>query len=479
MVHVLFIDDEPDLLNLGKSFLEAAGFIVTTALGVSEALILLENATFDAIVSDYFMPEMDGIELLTILKSKGDTTPFIIYTGRGREEVVIDALNKGADFYIQKSGKPRVEFTDLASKIRYAVSRRKSERALKRILAYLKRSQKVAHIGSWTYNIDTKKFTGSDEIHRIHGYAPGQQVSLEEVAARIHPDDLELAKKMFNRLLASGEPFNIDMRIFKADSGELRYIQSQAQRIIGDYEGRNLVFGTDLDITERKAIEERVRETNLYLENLISIASVPILIWDPEFHITRMNRTGENLIGRSAEEVIGRNLRLLFPSAKADESMALIEEVSTRQCREAVEVDILHADGSVRTVQWNLATLYERDGLHPVATIAQGQDIITGRLRLIQERDAAGNQIQQNLAQLAILNDGIRNPLMVISGYVELSGDPDLTARIREQVGEIDKMVTQIDRRWAESEKILNFLRKHYEYSDTRSGRDPDSCSGE
>lgn len=283
---------------------------------------------------------------------------------------------------------------------------------------------------------------------------------------------------MFYRLIEIGEPFNLDFRILKADTGELRYIQSHAQRITGDYRGRNLILGTDLDITERKAIEDQVRETNLFLENLISIASVPILIWDPEYCITRMNRTGENLIGRSAGEVIGRNLRLLFPPEKADESMALIEETSTRQYGEAIEVDILHADGSVRTVQWNLATLYEQDGLSPVATIAQGQDI-TGRLRLIQERDAAGSQIQQNLAQLAILNDGIRNPLMVISGYVELSGDPDLIARTREQISEIDTMVAQIDRRWAESEKILNFLRKHYECSGTRMGSDSDPGFGE
>ena len=68
------------------------------------------------------MPEMDGIEFLKIVRGRGDKTPFIIFTGKWREEVVIEALNSGADFYLQKGGEPKSQFAELSNKIQHAVS---------------------------------------------------------------------------------------------------------------------------------------------------------------------------------------------------------------------------------------------------------------------------------------------------------------------------------------------------------------------
>ncbi len=73
------------------------------------------------------MPEMDGIELLKKVRSPGNTIPFILFTGKGREEVVIEAINSGADFYLQKGGDPMAQFAELAHKVRQAVNRRRAE----------------------------------------------------------------------------------------------------------------------------------------------------------------------------------------------------------------------------------------------------------------------------------------------------------------------------------------------------------------
>ncbi len=70
-----------------------------------------------AAVSDDQMPAMDGIEFLKAVRGWGDKTPFIIFTGKGREDVVIEALNTGADFYLQKGGEPKSQFPELAHKI--------------------------------------------------------------------------------------------------------------------------------------------------------------------------------------------------------------------------------------------------------------------------------------------------------------------------------------------------------------------------
>jgi DNA-binding response OmpR family regulator len=130
-IRVLYVDDEPSLLEIGKLFLEReGGFDVDTFESASDALIRLETGRYDAILSDYQMPGMDGISFLTRIRTSGNKTPFIIFTGRGREEVVIEALNNGADFYIQKGGDPLAQFAELSNKIRYAVSRKQSEAAL-------------------------------------------------------------------------------------------------------------------------------------------------------------------------------------------------------------------------------------------------------------------------------------------------------------------------------------------------------------
>jgi len=131
MIRVLYVDDEPGLLEVSKLFLESEGaFAVDTVTSAYDALTRLKTEQYDAIISDYQMPEMDGITFLKQLKALGSKTPFIIFTGRGREEVVIEALNNGADFYIQKGGEPKSQFAELSNKIRYAVSRKQSEEAL-------------------------------------------------------------------------------------------------------------------------------------------------------------------------------------------------------------------------------------------------------------------------------------------------------------------------------------------------------------
>jgi len=127
-ISLLYVDDDPGLLEIGRIFLEPSGqFTVETVASAPEALDLLRTRNFDAIISDYMMPEMDGIEFLKKVRKAGDTIPFIILTGRGCEEVVIQALNEGATYYLQKGGKLVPQFTELAHQIRHAVQQRRAE----------------------------------------------------------------------------------------------------------------------------------------------------------------------------------------------------------------------------------------------------------------------------------------------------------------------------------------------------------------
>ncbi|MDO9550093.1 MAG: PAS domain S-box protein [Methanoregula sp.] len=145
MLSILYVDDEPVLLEIAKLFLERTGqFAVQTCASPTKAKEILAANRYDAIISDYQMPEMDGIEFLKYVREHHGHIPFILFTGRGREEVVIQALENGADFYLQKGGDPKAQFAELQNKLEKAVSEKRavaaqgdSERRLTDIINFL------------------------------------------------------------------------------------------------------------------------------------------------------------------------------------------------------------------------------------------------------------------------------------------------------------------------------------------------------
>ena len=113
-----------------------------------------------------------------------------------------------------------------------------------------------------------------------------------------------------------------------------------------------------VDITERKQAEEALRETRDYLDNLFTYANAPIIVWNPEFKITRFNPAFERLTGRTAREVLGQEIDVLFPQGSREESLAHIRRTTAEKRHwEVIEIPILHRNGSVRTVLWNSANV--------------------------------------------------------------------------------------------------------------------------
>jgi signal transduction histidine kinase len=132
LIRVLHVDDELDFLNVAKQCLERESRLqVDTALSVEEAMEKMKTVGYDAIVSDYQMPGKDGLEFLKELRHRGDTVPFIIFTGKGREEVAINALNLGADHYLNKTGKAETVYGELLHAISQATDRKSAQERLK------------------------------------------------------------------------------------------------------------------------------------------------------------------------------------------------------------------------------------------------------------------------------------------------------------------------------------------------------------
>jgi len=131
-VRVLHVDDDPSILDLSESWFGQIDVAVDTVTDPHEALDTFDPEAFDCVVSDYQMPGLDGIELYERLQSQfpHPEFPFILFTGRGSEEVAADALNAGVTGYLQKGGTEQYE--RLTNRVQNATaqyaSARKSER---------------------------------------------------------------------------------------------------------------------------------------------------------------------------------------------------------------------------------------------------------------------------------------------------------------------------------------------------------------
>lgn len=102
-ISLLCVDDDMNILEVLKNYFESRpDFSVFCCSTPSEALGLISQYQFDAIISDYAMPEMDGITLLKEIRAQNDQALFIIFTGRHLAQVAIETLNNGGNYYVQK-----------------------------------------------------------------------------------------------------------------------------------------------------------------------------------------------------------------------------------------------------------------------------------------------------------------------------------------------------------------------------------------
>ena len=190
MIRILMVDSVPSLLEVGKIFLEREeGFIVDTSSSVIDALESLQKEDYDIIVFDFYMPEMSGMDLLVKIRTIHQNLPIIIFTGMDREETAHEALNRGADFYVERCGSPRYIFADLAHKIKRAVGVCQAEKALvkseKRFL------ELVNLLPLPVFETDRSgEFTFANKsAHKIFGYPESDLITGKNIMEMVIPEE--------------------------------------------------------------------------------------------------------------------------------------------------------------------------------------------------------------------------------------------------------------------------------------------------
>jgi PAS domain S-box-containing protein len=321
MFSILYVDDEQCLLDLGRLFLERSGECrVATSTSARESLASPSIRSYDLIISDYQMPDMDGISFLKAVREQFGDIPFILFTGRGREEVVIEAINNGADFYLQKGGDPKSQFAELSHKIRQAVRRNQAERLLREQYEKLAQSERLIRESEAKYRElvenansiilkwdKTGKITVFNEFaQRFFGYARdeiiGKSVMGTIVPATESGSDRDLSLMIDDIIRHPGDHgFNENENI--THDGKRVWIRWQ-NKILWDEEGQFdglMSIGTDL--TEHKRAELALQESEKRYRDMFQLNKAVMLIINPETgSITDANSAASDYYGYNHEE---------------------------------------------------------------------------------------------------------------------------------------------------------------------------------
>ncbi|HUH79153.1 MAG TPA: PAS domain S-box protein [Methanoregula sp.] len=263
MYRVLYIDDEPLLLDIGKLFLEKTKKMeVTSAESASEALGILKKSSFDAIVSDYQMPEMDGLALLKEVRARYGDVPFILFTGKGREEVVIEAIANGVDFYLQKGGDPQAQFAELAHKIGTAIERKEAAVKLKNSEARLRQIVDLVPHMIFAKDRDGNYILANRAVAEGYNTTVGELEGKSQALFHGDTDELRQMLEDDREVMATGQTKFIPEEPYIDANGKRRFLQTTKVPFSTPDTNQPAVLGIAIDITERKQTENELRAMN-------------------------------------------------------------------------------------------------------------------------------------------------------------------------------------------------------------------------
>jgi PAS domain S-box-containing protein len=198
-------------------------------------------------------------------------------------------------------------------------NRKLAENLIKDSESNLAKAQRIAHIGSWEWNINTNTVKWSKEMYNVFDIDPLTYDGSPETIIRIlHPDDVGVFTENMKRNITSGDLPALEYRVIHKD-GSLHNIFAEGHMEFDD-EGKPIrSIGTVQDITERKRAEEALVKANSFLDLIFE--NIPNMIFLKEaetLNFVRFNKAGEELLGLSREEIIGKNDYDFFPKKQAD-----------------------------------------------------------------------------------------------------------------------------------------------------------------
>ena len=362
-IRILHVDDEPDFAELTATFLEREDerFTVETATSGSEGLDRLADADLDCIVSDYDMPGRNGIEFLEAVRADHPDLPFILFTGKGGEEVASDAISAGVTDYLRKEGNAE-QYAILANRIRNAVERTRAERERRRQLDAIETVQE----GIGILDEDGRFIYVNEAYADLYGYASEEMIG--EHWELLYPDGnvARIRNEILPRveetgywhgrttgLRADGSTFPEDHVLARTDRGEL--------------------VCTVRDVTDREEHERKLEAERAFVEQALDVLQDVFYVLDTDGRLRRWNDRLTEVTGYTDEDVDGRRAADFFPEDQREAIFGAIEETLTTG-RAVVEADLRTADGEHIPYEFTGTRLTDPEG-DLIGLVGTGRDV--------------------------------------------------------------------------------------------------------
>jgi PAS domain S-box-containing protein/putative nucleotidyltransferase with HDIG domain len=358
----------------------------------SEALTEAEAPLAGLLHPDDVEPLREILERHTVRNLERFSVEFRIRTAKG-ETRWVDARG-----YIGRDAGSRVLYyqgivTDITD-------RKRTDDALRRGEAELKEAQRVANLGSWTWDIERDTMTWSEELYRIFGRDPGVPApGFAEQATLYRSESWARLSAAVKETVASGASYQIDLEIVRAD-GSARWVTTRGEAV-RDAAGRTVrLHGTALDITERRNAAEALARRERYYHKLIEGSSDAFFVIDRAGKMLYRSDSGARLTGYLSADVIGKDLTtFVAPESREDAVRALAEAVAHPRKPSRAELRVVRRGGRLMEVETIGRNLLDDPDVNGIVVTARD---ITERKRT----EATLRESEQRLA-LATQSTGI------------------------------------------------------------------------
>ncbi len=363
-IRVLHVDDEPGFAELSAEFLERNSDRITVepAADVGEALAYLADNVVDCVVSDHDMPGRTGIGFLEDVREDHPDLPFILFTGKGSEEVASDAISAGVTDYLQKE-RGTEQYAVLAHRVTNAVERARAEQAAEQTRTQL---QAVVENTADTILIVDGTSTilfANPAAEELFGYTPGELdgESLTTLMPARHRDEhIDAVQRYLETGERTSDWQSVEFPALHRDGREIPVSIS-----FGEFEqaGEQRFIGVLRDVSERIRMEERLREREERFRQVVENISEVVWLFDPENEAAfYVNPAYEDVWGRSVESLYTDPTSFLDAVHHEDRERveAALESRSDGEYNE--EYRIVRPDGEVRWVHDRAVPVEDDDG---------------------------------------------------------------------------------------------------------------------
>lgn len=390
-----------------------------TILSVSPSIELISGGQYhphDLIgksMNDFYTDTEQRKQILSLLQQKGSVTDHEVYF-KNKDGLPIPC-SISAKLYFDVQGRPE----KIIGSLRNITDRKLAEEKLKKSEARLLYAQRVGHIGSWDWDIQSNDLFWSQESKNIFGHTLDDQITVKAFLESIEPGDIEFVKKSIDDALMQKKPYNIEMRLIRPD-GLKRVIHTVAEISFNESGKPIRMFGTMQDITERKLAETEIK----FQAKMLDTIGQAVAATDLQGNFIYWNKAAEKMFGWSAGEVINKNsVDMISTSESVEQSEEILRALNVGVAWSG-EFSAKRKDGTLFPVFTTTSPLYN-DNNELIGVIAASNDITerTNHLKLIEDS---------------------RKQLRALSLKIEELREEERTAIARELHDELGQLLTAI-----------------------------------